>query len=276
LPEGTNNVWVFKLQELFKSPVGKQYDNLLKAKLSDYYLLLQNRGIDLYADVDRVAYAVYPTGNSLSLFALFQGSFDGRKFQEAMEQARPRPVARKVPRAGGQQYYEFPAGPGELGPSLVWLVNDHTLVLCNEQKLFNNGLMKGTGIRSADLNDKDVQRQLENLDDKPALYLIIGGSFAPGGNSLLNSGGIRCITCGFRPSADLQATYVVTMRDLDTAQGFRPGAAQFFKGLLDKFDDTASLSGGVDSTSVKLNEKDNTISVQARYTAQQVTTMLKR
>jgi hypothetical protein len=237
--------------------------------------LLQNRGIDLYADVDRVAYAVYPTGNSLSLFALFQGSFDGRKFQEAMEQARPRPVARKVPRAGGQQYYEFPAGPGEPGASLLWLVNDHTLVLCNEQKLFNSGLMKGTGIRSADLNDKDVQRQLENLDDKPALFLIIGGSFAPGGNSLLN-GGIRCITCGFRPGADLQATYVVTMRDLDTAQGFRPGAAQFFKGLLDKFDDTASLSGGIDSTSVKLNEKDNTISVQARYTAQQVTTMLKR
>jgi serine/threonine-protein kinase len=268
LPEPTNNVWVFKLPELFQSPLGKQNDNLLKAKLSDFFLSLQkNSGIDLYADVERISYALFPGATTPNSFVLLQGSFDGRRFNEAIEQSRPRPKPHKLPRSP-RVFYELPPLPGEMTPSYICLANASTVLLTSDDKLMANALTK-----SGDLNDKDAQRQLENLDDKPAVFLVIGSTFGQG-KQRLGDGGIRSITCAFRPGNDLQITFLVSTRDAEVAQAFGNGAVQHFKDLLRSCDDTGNLISGVDAGSLVVS--NNTVRVQGRCTAVQVAAMLKR
>ena len=98
LPDAANNVWSFRMPEIVRSPVFRQNDNIIKANLSGFYLMLQPLGIDIYTDVERLLYVIHQTGSSVDVFVLAQGNFDMKKYQDAVDRTKPKPRQKGAPK----------------------------------------------------------------------------------------------------------------------------------------------------------------------------------
>jgi hypothetical protein len=270
LPDGASNVCVFKVQEFVRSAAFKQHEDLIKAHLSDVFIQFQTFGINVYNDVDRAAYAVVTGGNSTEGVILLQGAFDTAKFQQTVEgnkqQFRPRRLNKP-----GLSYYEMP-GAGGAKSHFVAQPNANTILLATDERNLINALFKIAGIRPADLNDKEVLRQVANLDDKPSIFLVIGGSFPGADGRPLLEKGIRCMTAGFRAGDDVQGEFSVIARDSNALQEIRgePLPSIVTDVLKTIFGDNGTMARALIKAPPAVSPETNTVTLRARYVGAEV------
>jgi serine/threonine-protein kinase len=265
LPDGANNVCTFKVQEFVRSAPFKQHEDLIKANLSEVFIQFQAFGISLYNDVDRAVYAVVAGGNMPEGVILLQGAFDTSKFQQTVEGNKQQFRLRRAGKAV-TAYYEMPAGNGERA-RFVAMPNANTFLLVTEDRVMFQTLQKIAGVRPADLADKEVLRQVANLDDKPSVFLVIGGSFPGADGASLLSKGIRCMTAGFRAGDEVQGEFSVVARDNTIFQEIRgePLPSIVTDVLRTILGDNGTLARSLVSGQPTVNQAANTVTLRARY-----------
>src|SRR5262249_36996612 len=130
-------------------------------------------GIDLYKEVDRGCFSTHIAADGeYTSFWLLQGSFDRGRFEQAMSRANFHKL-KNLPNTG---YYQIPLADSKRSEFLA-MPNANTLILTIEEQYVIEALVKGAGQKPAALNNKEVQAVLENLDDKPPIFLVAGGNF---------------------------------------------------------------------------------------------------
>jgi len=276
LPENVNNVWVFRMPEIVQSNAFRSNENVIKANLSGFYLMLQPMGIDLYTDVDRLTYIVQQSATSVDVFVLAQGKFDGVRYQEAVDRSRPRIRARPIPNKSPPAFYhEWPAAPGETSPSFTALVNANTFLFASDQRLLLSTLQRSGTPRGNLLTDKDVQHQLENIDAKPSMYLMVGGTLSDRMGTTLLDAGLRLVTVGFRPGDELLGEFTMVARDDAAVHSYRTNAVPFFRDFLTRIDSSGTLSAALAGLTPTVNDATDTLTVRTRYSAADVGRMFK-
>jgi serine/threonine-protein kinase len=277
LPDGASNVCTFRVPELVRSAVFKQNEDSIKANLSEAFLQFQTFGINIYNDLERATYAVVAQGNSLEGVILLQGTFDPLAFEKTMDANRQQFRQRRTSK-NGPSYFELPPASGDDRPRYVAMPNATTFLLATEERVMINALVKMVGNRPADLNDKEVKGHLTNLDDKPTIFIVVGGSFPGTEGTLLDRPGIRCLTAGFRIGDDVQGEFSVMARDNMTLQNLRGDlianlVSEVLKNMLS---DNGTLARTLVGSQASVNPATNTIALRARYTAMEAGRMFKR
>jgi hypothetical protein len=279
LPDGANCVWVCNVRELWQSDLFQRNSIPIKQNVAGISNSLLPYGIDLFQNVDR-AVLFWPGGNDpreFEFFWLFQGSFNPKAFEQAMAEVKPTPAVRPIKEIPNAVYYAYPPLPGMKHGTFVAMPNAGTLVLSNDERYVINAWVKGTGRRSADLMDKEVQSLLENVEGKPTLFLVVGGSF--GSPAIHQSKGVRVGTCGFQFGEDVQAEYTLRAVGPGWAQRYKQGQAVTILGELFQYfglGDTGALLTGARNVTPTLDEGSNTVSIHARYSADTIVKLLSR
>ncbi|MBL8795918.1 MAG: serine/threonine protein kinase [Planctomycetia bacterium] len=278
LPDTANNVVVYRIPEIVRSRVYRDNDVVIKQSMLAPRVLLENFGIDLFADVDVAVSSLPSSPNATDFCYIFQGAFNARKFQEGIDrvQSRPRRPSQKLPNV---TYYELISTTNK-NRQYIGLVTPTTVLYANDERTMTSAYQKQHGLRRAELSDVAVQRALENLEDKPPILMVLGGSVPlEGGGTLLQgegSPGIRGITFGFRPGDDVQAKYIVTARDATTLQSLRPDILSLMQGFLRFIDATGMLSAPLANLTPVVNEREHTFSFDQRYTGAQVARIINQ
>jgi hypothetical protein len=261
------------MRDIVRSAVFKQNDEVIKANLSTFFLSFQQFGINVYNDVDRVFYVVVRGVGSAEMLVLLHGTFETRKLQEMVEKDK-RFRRFPVPKTG-LTYYGVPGGAGE-PPLFVAMPNANTFVSTAHQPLMVNALLKAAGVQALELTDKDVQRELENWDDKLSVLLVLGGSIPTAKGTLLD-GGIRSMSFGFAAGDDLRAEYRLVVRDARAYEGLKARAVPFLGDFLAKnLDETGTLATGLAGAQPNFNDTNHTMTVRVRHTAADAAKILKR
>jgi serine/threonine protein kinase len=278
LPETANNVVVYKVQDIVRSRLYQDNDVVIKQSMLPPRVLLENFGIDLFADVEIAVSSLPSSANASDFCYIFQGTFNAKKFQDGMDrvQSRPRRFGPKLPNA---TYYELTSATTK-NRQFIGMVTPTTVLYANDERTITSAYQKQNGLRRVELNDSAVQRALDNLEDKPAVYMVLGGSVPlEGGGTLLQgegSPGIRSITFGFKPGDELQAKYVVTAKDASTTQILRPDIVSLMQGFLKIIDATGVLSAPIAAAMPLVSDRDSTFSFDVRYSNAQAARVINQ
>jgi eukaryotic-like serine/threonine-protein kinase len=278
LPDGVSSVCTYRVQDFVRSGVFKQNDGQIKSHLADLFITFQQYGINLYNDVDRASYAILTRNNNVEGVILLQGTFDTTKFQQVVE-GNPQQYRARRPGKLGATLYEILPAPGEKVSRYISLPNANTFVYSTDVASLFNVLLKVTGQRAGELNDKEVQRQLADIDEKPTIFIVIGGTYPGADNQPLNTHGIRSMTAGFKITDDVQGEFAVhSLSAAVTQEIIRDNHMPNLVGsaLRTILGDNGILAGPLSKAAPTVTPGTNIVTVRARYPATDVTQFFQK